>query len=87
VVGCLRVYTCEACVAPTALGILFVGFSHRFRGGLAYAAPTALVWSGGRATRCGRGSHAVRAGVDGAAGGREACVAPLFDPATGRVSG
>jgi hypothetical protein len=32
----------KSCVAPTALGLL-CDFAHRFRGGLAYAAPTALV--------------------------------------------
>src|SRR5208282_3574739 len=43
--------TYEACVAPTALRVLRAYLSHRFRGGLAYAAPTALVWSCGDATR------------------------------------
>jgi hypothetical protein len=41
------IFTYEACVAPTALGI-FCDFSQAFRPGLSYAAPTALVWQAER---------------------------------------
>jgi hypothetical protein len=45
-----EIFTHMASVAPTALRI-FLDVSHPFRGGLTYAAPTALVWSNGDATR------------------------------------
>ena len=42
-VSCGETVKHDACVAPTALGVYFFAFSRRFRTGLTYAAPLALM--------------------------------------------